>query len=209
MESNESQSLEVAATASPTQARVEETVPLNEEQIEAGFVSEIPWEDEAADCVVICCSDPSFEKQNEDFVKALGFSQPHRMQIPSGVAVFASLVAAANFLHKGMGLLLKKAIDLTGVETVICIGHEDCGGYKSGKHRIVQAVSRRLAGKPLREVQHDHLRKAGKTISRQFGGDVEVRVFYADVVQEQAGDRVKYVHVATFGSGRRRGAAVG
>ena len=103
-----------------------------------------------------------------------------------------------------MGLLLKKAIDLTGAETVICIGHEDCGGYKAGKYQIVQAVSRRLAGKPVRDIQHDHLRKAGKTISRQFGGNVEVRVFYADVVQERKGDRVKFVHVETFGTKRKR-----
>jgi len=175
---------------------------ITEREVEEGYTSTVPWENEAADCVVICCSDHRFEKQNEEFVKALGFAHPHFMQIPSGVAVFASLVAAANFLHKGMGLLLKKAIDLTEVETVICIGHEDCGGYKAGKYQIVQAVSRRLAGKPVRDIQHDHLRKAGKTISRQFGGNVEVRVFYSDVVQEPDGEHVKFVHVETFGSRR-------
>jgi hypothetical protein len=168
------------------------------------FTSSIPWTDTAADCVVVCCSDPRFEQQNEDFVKALGFSQPHFMQIPSGVAVFASLVAAAGFLHKGMGLLLKKAIDLTGVETVVCIGHEDCGGYKVGKFKIVQAVSQRLADKPVREIQFDHLNKAGRTISRQLGRGIDVRVYYADVVQNASGDQVKYSPVCRWSGGRRQ-----
>ena len=180
---------------------------LTEREIEQGYTSRIPWADTPADCVVVCCSDPRFEKQNEDFVRALGFSQPHFMQIPSGVAVFASLVAAAGFLHKGMGLLLKKAIDLTGVDTVICIGHEDCGGYRAGKYDIVQAVSKRLARKPVREIQHDHLRKAGKTISRQLGDAVEIRVFYADLVQRRGADNVNYVHVETWGRGGRRARA--
>lgn len=205
MEPTSPKPAEVPAQPTGPEPSPEPQGPLTESEIEEGYLSSIPWVDEAADCVVICCSDPRFEKQNEEFVKALGFSQPHFIQVPSGVAVFASLVAAANFLHKGMGLLLRKAIDLTGVETVICIGHEDCGGYKSGKYEIVQAVSRRLAGKPVREIQHDHLQKAGSTISRQFGGNVEVRVFYGDVVQEQEGERVKFVHVADFGSRRKRG----
>jgi hypothetical protein len=171
-----------------------------------GHTSTIPWTDTPADCVVICCSDSRFERQNEDFVKSLGFSQPHFMQVPSGVAVFASLVAAAGFLHKGMGLLLKKAIELTGVETVICIGHEDCGSYQAGKFRIVQAVTRRLADKPLREIQHDHLRKAGRTIARQLGRRIEVRVFYADLVRDDGGAHVKYVHVGSWGERRRKSA---
>jgi len=172
----------------------------------AGYTSSIPWKDTEADCVVICCSDSRFEQQNEDFVKSLGFSQPHFMQVPSGVAVFASLVAAAGFLHKGMGLLLKKAIELTGVRTVICIGHDDCGGYRAGKLRIVQAVARRLADKPVREIQHDHLRKAGRTIARQLGRNIEVRAFYADLVRGDAGAHVKYVHVGSWGESRSEGA---
>jgi hypothetical protein len=172
----------------------------------AGYTSSIPWTDTEADCVVICCSDSRFGQQNEEFVKSLGFSQPHFMQVPSGVAVFASLVAAAGFLHKGMGLLLKKAIELTGVETVICIGHEDCGSYRTGKFKIVQAVARRLSDKPVREIQHDHLRKAGRTIARQLGRNVEVRVFYADLVQDGAGSHVKYVPVGNWGKSRSEGA---
>jgi len=203
METNTAKPTEVSArTTAPAQSPVDHG-PLTEQQVLEGYTSPTPWKNDEADCVVICCSDQCFTKQSEDFIDALGYSHPYFLQIPSGVAVFASLVAAANFLHKGMGLLLKKAIDLTGAETVICIGHEDCGGYKAGKYQIVQAVSRRLAGKPVREIQHEHLRKAGKTISRQFGGNVEVRVFYADVVQVQEGDRVKFVHVETFGAKRK------
>ena len=115
----------------------------------------------------------------------------------------AAATSEAGFLHKGMGLLLKKAIDLTGVQTVICIGHEDCGGYKAGKYEIVQAVSRRLRGKPVREIQHEHLQKAGRTISRQLGGDVQVKVFFADVVQNGEGHQVKYSPVGQYSAGKR------
>ena len=52
----------------------------------AGYTSSIPWTDTEADCVVICCSDSRFEQQNEEFVNSLGFSQPHFVQVPSGVA---------------------------------------------------------------------------------------------------------------------------
>jgi hypothetical protein len=204
MEAKNAEPTEVSAPTTSPRRSPAVRGPLTDRQVQDGYTSPIAWEDQESDCVVICCSDPRFEKQNEEFVKALGFSHPQFMQIPSGVAVFASLVAAANFLHKAMGLLLGKAIEKSGVETVICIGHEDCGGYSAGKYKIVQAVSRRLAGKPVREIQHDHLRKAGKTISRQFGGEVEVRVFYADVVQEGNAERVKFVHVQSFGSGRSR-----
>jgi hypothetical protein len=207
METKINDAARTTAQASKHEPTLETTGPLTEEQIRDGYVSPIALETEDADCVVIHCSDQRFKRQTEDFVKALGYSQPYVLQIPSGVAVFASLVAAANFLHKGMGLLLKKAIDLTDVHTVICIGHEDCGGYKAGKYEIVQAVTRRLAGKPVREVQHDHLRKAGRTISRQFGGNVEVRVFYADMVEQLEGQRVKFVHVETFGAKRRQAAS--
>jgi hypothetical protein len=51
------------------------------------------------------------------------------------------------------------------------------------------------------------LRKAGRTISRQSGGEVEVRVFYADVVEDQDGERVKYVHVETYASRRKKAAS--
>jgi carbonic anhydrase len=170
-------------------------------KLDREFTSTVPWEDTDADCVVICCSDPRFEQQNEELVNSLGFSQPHFIQIPAGLAVFTSLVAAASFLHKGMGLLLKKAIERTGAETVIGIGHEDCGGYQAGKHQVVQAVARRLSGKPVREIQLDHLKKAGRTISRQLGDEVDVRVFYADVVKQADGDRVKFSAV-DWGRGR-------
>jgi len=182
---------------------MEETVEAPAEEIHDGYTATIPWTDTPADCVVICCSDPRFEKQNEEFVKTLGFVQPHFMQIPAGVAVFASLVATAGFLHKSMGLLLNKAIDVTGVDTVLCIAHEDCGGYKVGKHEIIRAVSRRFAWKPVRELQHDHLLKAGRTISRRLGGSIEVRVYYADVVRASDGDRVKYEHVGNWGGDKR------
>ena len=177
--------------------------PLSQQDVENGYTSTIPWEDTPADCVVICCSDPRFERQNEDFVNRLGYSQPHFIQIPSGLAVFHSLVTMTSFLHKGMGLLLKKAVELTNVSTIVCIGHEDCGGYKSGKHEIIRTIPRRLAGKSIREIQVDHLKTAGRSISRQLGGNVEVRVFYADVVNSPDHDGVKFTEIQSWGRKQR------
>ncbi len=176
---------------------------ISEEELgRKGFVSSVNWENTSADCVVICCSDPRFEKQNENFVQTLGFSQPHFIQIPSGLAVFTALVAVSGFLHKGMQLLLKKAIELTEVKTVICIGHEDCGGYRVGRTNIVQAVSRRFSHRSVRELQLDHLQKSGRTVSRQLGRDVSVRVFYADVVNLDGVQRVKYTELEFNRRGR-------
>ena len=176
---------------------------ISEEELgRKGFVSSVNWENTSADCVVICCSDPRFEKQNENFVQTLGFSQPHFIQIPSGLAVFTALVAVSGFLHKGMQLLLKKAIELTEVKTVICIGHEDCGGYRAGRTNIVQTVSRRFSHRSVRELQLDHLQKSGRTVSRQLGRDVSVRVFYADVVNLEGVQRVKYTELEFNRRGR-------
>lgn len=169
----------------------------SETQADTGYTSTIPWTDAPADCVVICCSDPRFEKQHEEFVGTLGFSQPHFIQVPSGAAVLASAVAAADSLPEAMGLLLNKAIDLTRVRTVICIGHEDCGGYRAGKVEIVQAAAEPSSRKSIREIQHDHLREAGREVARRLGADVEVRVYYADVVRGPGADRVRFVDVAT------------
>jgi len=171
--------------------------------LQAGYTSPIPWTDVPADCVVVCCSDPRFEQQNEDFVRSLAFSQPQFIQVPAGVAVFTSLIAAAGFLHKGMGLLLRKAIDLTGVDTVLCIGHEDCGAYRAGNYEIVQAFTRRMAKKPIEEVQKDHLARAGRTISRGLGGNVEVRAYYAELTRDSKGGQVSFSHVGTWRRGKR------
>ena len=70
-----------------------------------------------------------------------------------------------------------KWVELTEVTTVICIGHENCGGYRAGRTSIVQAVSRRFSHKSVRELQLDHLQKSDRTISRQLGRDVSVRFF--------------------------------
>ena len=177
-------------------------------RLQTAYTSSVPWADVPADCVVVCCSDPRFEQQNEEFVQFLAFSQPHFIQVPSGVAVFTSLVAAAGFLHKGMGLLLRKAIDLTGVDTVICIGHENCGGYRAGNYEIVQALTRRLASKPIEDVQKDHLAKAGRTISRGLGSNIEVRAYFAEIARDGAGDQVSFSHVGTWRHGKRADSGV-
>lgn len=184
----------------PVQTKVIETktatpVISETELARNGFTSDVPWENLPADVVVVCCSDQRFGRQNRQFLRALGFKSPHFIQIPSGLAVFHSLVAATGFLSKGMNLLLDKAIDLTGVKDVICIAHHDCGGYKVGRFEIVGKVTRRLAGVDIRHVQVEHLHKAARDIQRRMGNDTNVRAFYSDVVGREGDQRVKFTEI--------------
>lgn len=157
-----------------------------------GFTSNIPWQDLPADVVVVCCSDQRFEDQNRQFLSALGFKSPHFIQIPSGLAVFHTLIAAVGFLPKAMELLLDKAVDLTGVKDVICIAHHDCGGYKLGRFQILGKMSKRLTGKDLRDVQIEHLHQATRSIQLRLGSDTNVRAFYSDVIGQEGNQRVKF-----------------
>ncbi|OGY90940.1 MAG: hypothetical protein A3B30_03585 [Candidatus Komeilibacteria bacterium RIFCSPLOWO2_01_FULL_52_15] len=186
----------ISGTPGPAGAEPKLQPPLTDDQLlKDGYVSQIPWVDKPADCVVVCCSDHRFEKQNEDFVRALGFTSPHFVQVPSGIAVFHGLVAAAGFLPKAMGLLLDKAQDVTTAKTIIGLGHSDCGSYKLGSVKIVAEVARRLVGKDVREIQIEHLEQAGRAIALRLGGSAKVRVFYSDVVDTRDGSRVKYIPV--------------
>src|SRR3989344_1486524 len=109
----------ISGTPGPAGAEPKLQPPLTDDQLlKDGYVSQIPWVDKPADCVVVCCSDHRFEKQNEDFVRALGFTSPHFVQVPSGIAVFHGLGAAAGFLAKATGLLLDTAQAVTTTKTI-------------------------------------------------------------------------------------------
>ena len=168
------------------------------------YTSQVPFDDTPADCIVICCSDPRFEEPTEDFVRnALGFRQPHCIQVPSGPAVFSPSIALKGFLPKSMNALLDKAVELTQAPTILIVGHRDCGGYKAGRHEIVRRVGRRFAGKDTTTIQHDHLQEVGRAIHRHLGGRVEVRAFYADLVDEDESRRVRFGHIASWDAGTR------
>jgi carbonic anhydrase len=147
---------------------------------------------------VASCSDHRFEQQNREFLRGLGFRRPHIIQNPSGVAVYTS-AAATDSLPEGMGLLLGKAMELTGARHVVFLGHAECGGYTSGAVELVRNAG--ASERPVRDVQIDHLENAGRTISERLGEGVEVSVYYADVGGEADARRVRYASVGRWSGG--------
>jgi len=164
-----------------------------------GFTSSIPFEVHAeSDCLVICCSDHRFQQQNIEFLRALGYRSPEVLQFPSGVSLAHSMVASVNFLSKAVEKLIDKAVELTGVDTVVCIAHEDCGGYKAGRVRLIGKLTQRMSGKSVEEIQHDHLVDAVSFLQRYLR-KVRVRAFFADIVDGEGGPRVSYREVSPTG----------
>jgi hypothetical protein len=147
------------------------------------FTSPTPYRDEKADCLVISCSDRRFRLHTIRLVKHLGFSRPEMIQIPGGIAVSLPLLAAFGFLSKAVDRILEKAVESTGVNEVICIAHEDCGGYRAENVKFLDTAVRRVTGDSVRDTQIGHLRKAARRL--QMGlRQVTVRAFFADVQGE-------------------------
>ena len=186
----------------PTETAPEVTTVSETELAERGYTSQVPWNNVAADVVVICCSDQRFGQQNRDFLRTLGYTSPHFIQIPSGLAVFHGLAAVTGFLPKAMGLLLDKAVDLTGVTDVICIAHHDCGAYKAGKVEVLSKLTRRLSGWDLKDVQRKHIQSAGRSLQTRLGSDTNVRAFYADILGEEGSEQ--QVHFSEVNLSRQR-----
>jgi hypothetical protein len=147
-----------------------------------GFTSSVEYRDRPADCVVIACSDQRFRLQTLELVRHLGFSNPQLIQIPGGLVVSLPLLAASGFLSKAVDRIVEKALEVSGVETVICVAHEDCGGYRAENVRFLDTAVRRLTGGSIRETQITHLRKAARRL--QLGlRQTTVRAFFADVAE--------------------------
>lgn len=167
-----------------------------------GFTSTIPWDGRLADVVVLTCSSEKFHDQTEEFIAALGFTNPHIIQVPGGVAMFHSLAVVRGIVAKAMELFLDKAIDLVHVREVICIAHQNCGAYKAGRITLVGDLTRRLSGKSLTEVQQEHLIKAARDVQSRLGRDIKVRAFFASIDNSSNSARVHF-HPIDF-SGRSR-----
>jgi carbonic anhydrase len=148
-----------------------------------GFTSAAPYVEDEADCLVIWCSDHRFRRQNLELLRQLGFERPYVLSLPGGVAVVHSMVAAMGFLSKAATRMIEKAVELTGADEIICIGHEECGAYQAGKVPFVGKISRRLSGKSIEEIQQEHLAKAARKLEVAIGG-VGVRTFYASIEGE-------------------------
>lgn len=177
---------------SQTDSTVTATATARSEDARLGYTSPIPWADAKADVIAICCSSEKFNDQNRDFLKTLGFKAPHCIQVPSGPALLHGLTVAKGFVAKAMSLAVEKAVDLVGVPEVICIGHENCGGYKTGRVALLGALSRRLVDKDLQDVQIEHLRRAARELQLRLGRSVTVSAYFARIVTEQGKRLVRY-----------------
>lgn len=170
-------------------------------ELERGFISSVSFEDVDASCLVICCSDHRFRRQTIEFLRRLGYDYPHVISLPGSVAVIHSLAAAIGFLSKAVNRLVDKAVELTGVTEIICIAHEDCGGYKAGRVKLIGKFSRRLAGGSIQEIQLEHLEKAARSIELSTG--VNVRTFFAGIVDSGENRRVLFKEIQRRRRSRR------
>ena len=105
------------------------------------------------------------------------------------------LIATFGFLSKAVDRLLEKAVRHTGVTDIVCIAHEDCGGYKAEHVKLVDTAFRRAAGDSIRDLQIDHLRKAARRLQLGLRG-TRVRAFYADVTEAASQQHVRFTEVS-------------
>jgi carbonic anhydrase len=158
------------------------------------FTSEIPWTDDAPDCLIVCCSDHRFESHIRDLAEHLGFKRPHVLQVPSGAALTLPLAAAFNFVSKAADKMVERIVEMKQLRDVILVGHHDCGAYKAERIPLIAAAVRRLSGKSLHDLQQEHLAQAARRIHLGIRG-VRVRAFFADVAREGAQQRVQFIEL--------------
>lgn len=173
-------------------AVLEPPAPVATDQ-KGDFVSPTPFVDANPDCLVICCSDHRYEQQSRDLARHLGFKHPHVVQFPAGATMTLPLVSAFGFMSKAADKIVEGVVDMKHLETVICVGHSECGAYKAAKHPLI-GTALKFAGKTVVELQHSHLAQSAKRM-RQVLRDVKVRAFFADVVSEGGTKKVKFEEI--------------
>jgi len=164
-------------------------------QTDLSFVSEIPWQDDSPDCLIVCCSDHRFERQTRDLALHLNFKRPHVVQIPSGAALTLPLISTFNFLSKAADKIIERVVEMKQVKDIILVGHQDCGAYKGEKMPLVNNLVRHFTGKTVTDLQREHLAQAARRIRLGIRG-VQVRTFFAEVVREGEDSRVRFDEVA-------------
>lgn len=161
-----------------------------------GFTASTPWSGELADVVVICCSSEKYELQNQELVRALGYTMPHFIQVPGGPASLYGLAAVSGFLTKAMGVFVEKAVDLLEIKEVILIAHQDCGAYKAGRVEVLAQLTRRLVGKGIKEAQTEHLQKAARELQSRLGHGITVHSFYGHITQAGSVKQIRFEPIA-------------
>lgn len=156
------------------------------------FVSPTPYTGQWGDTLVIYCTDPRFRRQTHDFLHDhLRLEHPAVVTIPAGVAPLLPLVGFAHKLAKGwMDMLVRNHRPTR----IVCVGHQDCAGYKAVKHPVLSFMLEKVTGASAADLQKKHLRDAKATLGVWFPG-VAVEVYYAELRQEGGSQQVVFTAI--------------
>ena len=164
------------------------------EQSASSFVSDIPWQNDEPDCLVVSCSDHRFERQTRDLAIHLNFKQPHVLQLPSGAVLSLPLAATINFLSKAVDRIIERVVSMKSVKEIILVAHDDCGAYKADRVPLLNTVIKQYTGKTIPDLQREHLSQTAHRLRIGLRG-VRVRAFFADVVSENNEPRVRFTEL--------------
>jgi carbonic anhydrase len=160
------------------------------------FTSTIPFADDEPDCLVISCSDHRFREQVRELLAALGLKRPHLIAVPGGVLLSSPLLSAVPYLSKTLDHLIERIVDAKALQEIVCIGHQGCGVYKAGKHKLLDLAVQRLVGRSTTELHIEHLSKAARRL-RQTLPRVRVRAYLAEIVEQGSERSVRFRQTET------------
>lgn len=147
------------------------------------FVASASFDARPSKTLVVYCADGRFRPQMHEFLtQHLKLDRPVTITVPGGVAIFMPLVGLAHKLVKGW-------LDAFSEEVtrIVVIAHEDCAAYKE-RHGILDKLVTRTLGRPIGQVQQDHLKRALGQL-RVWYPHASVETYYADIVDGPDGTK--------------------
>ena len=152
----------------------------------ADWKSSIPYKEERGDTFVICCVDPRFSRETEEFLaEHLKLEHPTVMAIPGSAAPLLPLVGFAHKLVKGW---LDTLLGKIRPKRIVCIAHEDCAAYQTTGNAILNFMFQTATHGTVQDLQRKHLKDAKVTFETWFHG-VAVDIYYAEVTSEPDGSK--------------------
>jgi hypothetical protein len=150
---------------------------------EPAFFAEAPFDARPSATLVIYCADGRFRPQTHEFLtRHLKLDRPVTITVPGGVGVFMPLVGLAHKIAKGWLDAFSEHIT-----RIVVVAHEDCAAYRA-EHGILEKVVLRLVGKPVAELQREHLSRAVAQL-RVWYPHATTETYYAAVTDGPEGAR--------------------
>lgn len=169
-----------------TTAKLPEKKPAPAAAVRAAgpaFTATAPFDARPSRTLVIYCADGRFRPQMHEFLtQHLKLDRPVTITVPGGVSIFMPLVGLAHKLAKGWLDAFSEHIT-----RIVVIAHEDCAAYKA-EHGILEKVVTRIAGRPVGDLQREHLSRALAQL-RVWYPHASAEVWYADVADGPEGTR--------------------